>query len=141
MTKQDLTVNNTELTNYITIKGQQVPCTREQYLSIKRPGRKEAMRKYRNEKDGIETVSLDAFPTDESKAFAASNNTEEEAVLKATLNLMFKELEDKPPMRKRILELLAQEYTQREIASILGIADGTLTWHIKKLREDLAKFR
>ena len=133
--------NNKELTNYITIKGQQVPCTREQYLSIKRPGRKEAMRKYRNEKDGIETVSLDAFPTDESKAFAASNNTEEEAVLKATLNLMFKELEDKPPMRKRILELLAQEYTQREIASILGIADGTLTWHIKKLREDLAKFR
>ena len=133
--------NNEELTNYITIKGQQVPCTREQYLSIKRPGRKEAMRKYRNEKDGIETVSLDAFPTDESKAFAASNNTEEEAVLKATLNLMFKELEDKPPMRKRILELLAQEYTQREIASILGIADGTRTWHITKLREDLAKFR
>lgn len=132
---------NEELTNYITIKGQQVPCTREQYLSIKRPGRKEAMRKYRNEKDGIVTVSLDAFPTDESKAFAASNNTEEEAVLKATLNLMFKELEDKPPMRKRILELLAQEYTQREIANILGIADGTLTWHIKKLREDLAKFR
>lgn len=45
-------INESEenLEYYVTIKGQKVPCSREVYLTIKRPGRKENMRKFRGQR-------------------------------------------------------------------------------------------
>lgn len=127
--------------NYVFVKGQKVPCSKEIFDIYHKQSRKEKMRKYRDKKDGFSSCSLEAFPEEESDVFMASNNTEDEAILNATLDMMLAELQDKPEMRRRILELLAEDFTTREIAGILNVAQGTVTYHIKKLREDLAAFR
>lgn len=44
-------------------------------------------------------------------------------------------------MQRRILKLLIEENTTREIAIELNIPQSTLNYQIKKLRESFAKFR
>ena len=153
-----------ELECYITIKGHDIPCSREIYLAYKRPGRKENKRKQRAQRpfingkrcqgdcskcpsfDGhscIKTgeVSLDELPKDGDTAPVSSQNVEEDAMIRSTISSMYKELEDEDERYGQIFSLMLQELPQRDIASTLNISDGTVTYYIRKIRQKLDKFR
>ncbi len=148
---------------YVIIKGKKVYVTREVYLIIKRPGRKEAMRKYRGQRpmingkrckadcsecpcwDGASCelageISLDKLSED-GWDYADKHDTEGEAMKNLTLAMMRVELAEEDERCRDIFELLVEERTQREIAKMLDIADGTVTYYIKKIRKKLDKFR
>ena len=49
----EVNTNDDNLECHVTIKGQVIHFSREVYLTLKRPGRKEAMRKYRDQRPFI----------------------------------------------------------------------------------------
>lgn len=152
---------------YVTINGQQIPCSREVYLTIKRPGRKEAMRKYRDGKrpfingkrctadceycseyeNGIcchgGNVSLDAMYEDGE--YEPEDNKQHDIISEMNAeyitDLMRRELEGESDRCKEIFALMLQEKQDRVIAEELQIADGTVTYYIKKIRTKLEKFK
>ena len=151
-----------ELDCYITIKGQEIPCSREVYLAIKRPGRKENKRQQRNKRpfingkrcqgdcskcgsfDGVKCelagdVSLDDLPEDGSATPVSSTNVEDESYVNITIRDMYKELEGEDDRCIKIFSLMLEELPQRDIAETLDIADGTVTYYIKKIRKELDK--
>lgn len=160
-------INESEesLEYYVTIKGQVIPCTREVYLTIKRPGRKEKMRKYRGQRPFVNgsrcqedcsrcphfveglgctnkgDVSLDQLYEDGEYEPEAQNDVESNAIVKITIDAMYDELKDEDTRCLDIFSLMIKEMTQREIATELGIADGTVTYYIKKIRKKLEQFR
>lgn len=152
-----------ELECYVTIKGKKIPCTREVYLTIKRPGRKQAMRDYRNQRpmingkrctgdcshcaafDGVECtytgdVSLDQMSEDGIPEPQSSQDVESEALRNVLYSQMLDALKDEDERCLTIFALMAKELPQRKIAETLSIADGTVTYYIKKIRNKLAKF-
>jgi len=153
-----------ELGCSIKIKGQEIPCSHELYLSYHRQSKNEKRAKYRNKRPFINgkrcqgdcsncvcfeggecqsagVVSLDALPEDSSYDPVATTNVEEEAALNITIESMYKELENEDERCRDIFTLMIREIPQRQIASELGIADGTVTYYIKKIRKRLEKFR
>lgn len=167
MKRTDLTVSiesDEELECYVTIKGKKIPCTREVYLTIKRPGRKQAMRDYREEQrpiingkrctgdcsccaefDGVRcthtgTVSLEQMSEDGVTEPQSSQDVEGEAMRNVMLAEMRTALATEDARFLDIFELMVKELTQREIAEKLNISDGTVTYYIKKIRNKLAKF-
>ena len=160
-------INESEnsLEYYVTIKGQKVPCTREVYLTIKHPGRKENMRKYRGQRpfvNGIRCqedcskcphfveglgctnkgdVSLDQLYEDGEYEPLASNDIEEEAMLNITIESMYDELKDEDKRCIDAFTLMIKESTQRDIATELGISQTAVSWYIKRIRKKLEKFR
>ena len=162
-----ITVNieaNEDLECYVTIKGKKVPCSREVYLTIKRPGRKQAMRDYRNQQrpmingrrckgdcthcacfDGVSctytgNVSLDQMGEDGAPEPQSSQDVESEAIRNVLYSQMLEALKDEDERCLKIFALMAEELPQRKIAEALSIADGTVTYYIKKIRQKLAKF-
>ena len=157
--------NEENLECYVTIKGQVVPCSREVYLTIKRPGRKEAMRKYRGQRPFINgqrcqedcsmcphfiegygctnkgDVSLNQLYEDHDFEPMSSYDIDDEVMLKVRIQEMYDALQDEDQRCLDIFSLMIKETPQRAIASELGIADGTVTYYIKKIRKKLAKFR
>ncbi len=71
----------------------------------------------------------------------AADNVEEEACNNILLQEMRDALSDEDEVVRDIFDRLALEMTQREIASDLGIAQGTVTYYIKKMRKKLERFR
>lgn len=160
-------INESEesLEYYITIKGKKVPCSREVYLTIKRPGRKENMRKYRGQRPFVNgtrcqedcskcphfveglgcsnkgDVSLDQLYEDGEYEPLASNDIEDEAMLNITIKSMYAELQDEDKRCIDIFSLMIKESSQREIANELGISQTTVRWYIKRIRNKLEKFR
>ena len=160
-------INESEesLEYYITIKGQKVPCSREVYLTIKRPGRKENMRKYRGQRPFVNgtrcqedcskcphfveglgcsnkgDVSLDQLYEDGEYEPLASNDIEDEAMLNITIKSMYAELQDEDKRCIDIFSLMIKESSQREIANELGISQTAVRWYIKIIRNKLEKFR
>lgn len=148
----------------IKIQGQEVPCSHEFYLEYHRQARNEQRAKYRNKRPFINgqrcqgdcsncvcfeggecqsagIVSLDAFPEDSLYDPIATTNVEEEASLNITIDSMYKELENEDERCRNIFTLMIREIPQRQIALELGIADGTVTYYVKKIRKRLEKFR
>lgn len=167
MKRNEVTVKvydkSAELGCSIRIGGQEIPCSHELYLEYYRQGRNEERAKYRNKRPFINgkrcqgdcsncvcfeggscqaagQVSLDALPEDVCEPVAITD-VEEEAALNITIQAMYKELEDEDEKCRAILTLMIQEMPQRAIATELGIADGTVTYYIKKIRAKLDKFR
>lgn len=158
-------VNNSNLDCYITIDGKDIPCTREVYLAYKQPIRKEAMRTYRNKRPFINgercsgdcehckadviragcpyvgDVSAEQMVEDGTFNFTAHDDIESEAYASLLLEKMQKELETESQICIDIFNLMLEELPQREISAKLGIADGTVTYYIKKIRTKLAKFK
>ena len=155
--------DNTELEFYVTIKGKKVPCSREVYLAIKQPGRKENKRQQRGQRPFIngkrcqedctncphyngKTCSLTPEYSleqlsEESEFEVASKDTVEDTIsVQLTLKEMYKELEGENECCKTIFSLMIQEYKQRDIAEELSLADGTVTYYIKKIRKRLERF-
>ena len=58
-----------------------------------------------------------------------------------TIEAMYKELQSEDERCRKIFSLMIEEKPQREIATELGIANGTVTYYIKKIRKRLDKFR
>ncbi|WP_026661404.1 RNA polymerase sigma factor [Butyrivibrio proteoclasticus] len=162
--KITLEINDPNAEYYITIKGVEVRCSKEVYLTIKRPMRKEAMRKYRGQRPFINgtrckgtckkcpnyafgscslssEVSLDKLFEDDAIAPISSLDVSLEAECNVLIEKMFHELDDEDPKYKAILSLMIQELSQREIASQLNMANGTVTYYIKRIRAKLDKFR
>lgn len=161
----DIINNEENLEYYVTIKGEKIPCSREVYLTIKRPGRKEAMRKYRDQRpfvnghrcqDDCETcpyfvkgygctnhgeVSLEQLYEDGEYEPEAPGSMADDVIVRMTIEAMYKELESEDDRCRDIFNLMVQETPQRKIATELGIADGTVTYYIKKIRKKLEKFR
>lgn len=161
----DINESEEGLEYYVTIKGQKVPCSREVYLTIKRPGRKENMRKYRGQRPFVNgtrcqedcskcphfveglgctnkgDVSLDQLYEDGEYEPLAANDIEEEAMLNITIKSMYNELKDEDKRCIDVFSLLIKETTQREIASELGISQTAVSWYIKRIRKKLEKFR
>jgi len=158
-------INDTseELDCYITIKGQEIPCSREVYLSYKRPGRKENKRQQRAQRpfingkrcqgdcstcgcyDGVKCtlagdISIDELPEDGGAAPVSKSNTEAEATVSITISEMYDTLKDEDDCCIKIFSLMLKELPQREIAKSLDISDGTVTYYIKKIRQKLSKF-
>ena len=149
---------------HVTVKGQVIPCSREVYLTLKRPGRKEAMRKYRSQRPFVNgqrcqedcskcphyvpglgctnkgDVSFDSL-YESGFDVAASENIEDECIVNIRIQEMYAELSDEDDRCRDIFSLMINETPQRAIASQLGIADGTVTYYIKKIRKKLEKFR
>ena len=71
----------------------------------------------------------------------APDNVEQEAFNNILLKEMRDALSDEDEVVRDIFDRLALEMTQREIASELGIAQGTVTYYIKKMRKKLERFR
>lgn len=160
-------INESEesLEYYVTIKGQKVPCSCEVYLTIKRPGRKENMRKYRGQRPFVNgtryqedcskcphfveglgcsnkgDVSLDQLYEDGEYEPLASNDIEDEAMLNITIKSMYAELQDEDKRCIDIFSLMIKESSQREIANELGISQTAVRWYIKRIRNKLEKFR
>ena len=157
-------INDPNTECYIKIGGVEVRCSREVYLTIKRPIRKEAMREYRGQRPFINgkrckedckscvnyafgscqlasEISLDKLYMDDGIEITASSNVELDAEASILAEKMFNELDDEDPRYKEILSLMIQEYPQRDIAEQLCISDGTVTYYIKKIRAKLNKFR
>lgn len=148
----------------IKIQGQEVPCSHEFYLEYHRQSRNEQRAKYRNKRPFINgqrcqgdcshcvcfeggecqcagTISLDALPTDSTYEPTSTIDVEEEAMLNVTIQAMYKELESEDEKCINVFSLLITGIPQRQIATELGIADGTVTYYIKKIRQRLDKFR
>lgn len=167
MKDSTITVNiesDEELECYVTIKGKKISCSREVYLTIKRPGRKQAMRDYRNQQrpmiygkrcagncshftafDGVGctytgNVSLDQMGEDGVPKPQSSQDVEAEAMRNVTLSEMRKALKDEDARYLEIFELMVKELPQREIAERLNVSDGTVTYYIKKIRKKLERF-
>ena len=159
-------INDTseELDCYITIKGQEIPCSREVYLSYKRPGRKENKRQQRAQRpfingkrcqgdcskcgcfDGVKCtltgdISIDELPEDGGAAPVSKSNTEADALVKVTISEMYDTLEGEDDCCIKVFSLMLRELPQRQIAQSLNIADGTVTYYIQKIRKKLDKFR
>lgn len=170
MTKPtNITVNINATSNnsqyYITVKGQKIPCSREVYLTMKRPGRKEAMRQYRGQRPFINgqrcqedcskcphhiagygctnkgDVSFDELYEAGEVEPVAPTSVEDEVSLKITIEAMYNELQSEDERCREIFSLMIVEKPQREIALELGISPGTVSWYIKKIRKCLDKFR
>ncbi len=71
----------------------------------------------------------------------AADNVEQEACNNILIQEMRAALSDEDEVVRDIFDRLALEMTQREIASDLGIAQGTVTYYIKKMRKKLERFR
>lgn len=166
MKRTDLTVSiesDAEPECYVTIKGKKIPCTREVYLTIKRPGRKQAMRDYRNQRpmingrrctgdcshcaafDGVECtytgdVSLDQMSEDGVPEPQSSHNVESEALRNVLYSQMLETLKNEDKRCLEVFALMVKELPQRKIAEELSIADGTVTYYVKKIRQKLVKF-
>lgn len=148
---------------YVTIKGQKVPCSREVYLTIKRPGRMQNKRDQRNKRPFINgkrcdgdcsccihcdgdgcayagEVSLDKMYEEAEHEVVAKENVEDSVVCKITVEQMYQTLEGEDDRLIQIFELMIAETKRRDIADTLGIAEGTVTYYIKKIREKLDKF-
>ena len=147
---------------YVIIGGKEVRCSREVYLTIKRPGRKENKRQQRAERplingkrcqgdcencckyDGCKCmlageVSLDELPDDGSACPVDNHSVEEEVIANIMLQDMYRELEGDERCTE-VFKLMVEEIPQREIAEQLEISDGTVTYYIKKIRKKLEKF-
>lgn len=152
-----------ELGCSIKINGQEIPCSHQLYLEYHRQSRNEERAKYRNKRPFINgkrcqgdcsncvcfeggscqatgQVSLDALPEDVCEPIATTN-IEDEVSLNITIESMYKELENEDERCREIFTLMIREIPQRQIATELGIADGTVTYYIKKIRKRLEKFR
>lgn len=150
--------------NYVIVNGVEVACSREVYLTTKRDIRRDAMRKYRNQRPFINgerckgecerctcfeggkcdlsfQMSLDRMNEEAAVEAVASDNVEQEACNNILLQEMRDALSDEDEVVRDIFDRLALEMTQREIASDLGIAQGTVTYYIKKMRKKLERFR
>lgn len=160
-----INANGINLECYVTIKGKKIPCSREEYLSYKRPGRKEAMRKYRNRRPFVNgkrcqedctqcphfiegygctntgDVSLNQLYEDSEFEPTSTYNIEDEALVNVRIQEMYAALQNEDQRCLDIFSLMLKEIPQREIATELGIADGTVTYYIKKIRAKLEKFR
>lgn len=162
-----VTINsNTEnLECYVTIKGQTIPCSREVYLTYKRPGRKEAMRKYRDKRPFVNgqrcqedcskcphfieglgctnkgDLSLNQLYEDGNFEPEATDNFEDEIMVNIRIQEMYDTLQNEDQRCLDIFSLMLKEIPQREIAAELGIANGTVTYYIKKIRKKLEKFK
>ena len=160
----EVNTNDDNLECHVTIKGQVIPCSREVYLTLKRPGRKEAMRKYRDQRPFINgqrcqedctkcphfvpglgctnkgDLSLDKLYEDGFDV-PSTQNFEDESIVNICIQEMYAELSDEDDRCRDIFSLMIKETPQRAIASQLGIADGTVTYYIKKIRNKLEKFR
>jgi len=171
MTNQEdfvtVSINESEenLECYVTIKEQIVPCSREVYLTIKRPGRKESMRKYRGQRPfvnghrcqedcskcphfiegygctNIGDVSLNQLYEEQDFDPTSTYNIDDEVMVNIRIKEMYAALQDEDQRCLDIFSLMIKETSQRDIASELGIADGTVTYYIKKIRKKLEKFR
>ncbi len=147
---------------YVFIGGKEVRCSREVYLTIKRPGRKENKRRQRAERpfingkrctgdcetcckyDGCECtvageVSLDTFPEDGEICPVDSHSVEDEAIANVMLKDMYRELEGDDRCVE-VFKMMIREMPQRKIAEELEISDGTITYYVRKIREKLEKF-
>lgn len=169
MTEQELlnallNDSSEELDCYITIKGKQIPCSREVYLSIKRPGRRDNKRQQRAKRPFINgkrcqgdceqcpcydgnkcnktgDISLDELPEDGAATPVSSQDVLSDAIISVTISQMYETLAGEDARCAEIFTLMLQELPQREIAETLDIADGTVTYYIKKIRQKLDKFR
>jgi len=161
--KISVTVNaDKELECYVIVKGKKVRCTREVYLTIKRPGRRENKRQQRARRPFINgkrcqgdcencckyefgectlagEVSLNELPEDGDTAPRDKQYTEDAAIVELMLEEMYKILEGDRRCTD-IFELMLHETPQRKIAEQLNISDGTVTYYIKKIRKKLEKF-
>lgn len=159
-------IEENDLECYIIIKGEKIPCTREVYLAYKRPGRKEAMRQYRNKQrpfvnghrcqsdcktcvhfmEGVGCTysaeeSLDYLQESTNAEPAAPHNMEDEVMADILIKEMYAELQSETDCCRKVFTLMIKETPQREIATELGISDGTVTYYVKKIRKRLANFR
>lgn len=71
----------------------------------------------------------------------AADNVEQEVCNNILLQEMRSALSDEDEVVRDAFDRLVLEMTQREIASDLGIAQGTVTYYIKKMRKKLERFR
>jgi RNA polymerase sigma factor (sigma-70 family) len=46
-------------------------------------------------------------------------------------------VEDLSPREREILELLAQGFSNKEIANRVGVSDGTVRWHLRHVYDKL----
>ena len=151
----ELNTNDDNIECHVTIKGQVIPCSREVYLTPKRLGRKEAMRRYRGQRPFINgkrcqedcskcphfipglgctnkgDVSLNQL-YESSFDKADSIDIEDECLINIRIQEMYAELSDEDQRCLDIFSLMIKETPQRAIASELDIADGTVTYYIKK---------
>lgn len=139
----EVSTNDDSLECHVTIKGQVIPCSREVYLTLKRPGRKEAMRKYRDQRPFVNgqrcqedctkcphfvpglgctnkgDVSLDKLYEDGFDV-PSTQNFEDESIVNIRIQEMYAELSDEDDRCRDIFSLMIKETPQRAIANQLG---------------------
>lgn len=86
-------------------------------------------------------VSFDQLYEDGESESLATTDIEEKAILNITIKAMYDELKDEDDRCINIFSLMIKETSQREIATELGISQGTVSRYVKRIRNKLKKFR
>lgn len=150
---------------FVSIDGEQVPVTEEVYRAYKQPLWAEHKRKERskrcqisNGRGGVKRCDADCSqcPHDRNGSILSLDGFEEDGYFPADLTaadpqqiledaLLLEELlaaiAELDPINQRIIELLQEEMSEREIADVIGLSQQAVNKRKAKIREELKDFK
>jgi len=116
--------------------------SKEAYLEVIREERKYQKRRQRMFKEmaekGEKLISLDQSMENTDFEVMSEINVEEQAEKHLMLEALAKEIEKLPDFDRKLMKLVFHtDLTQRQLAEILGVSQGTIHWRIKKNKKIL----